>query len=425
MSELVTISIIVLCILGQAFFSGAEIAMVSVDRLRARHLAKSGHRPSQQVIEMIKKPEWILGTTLLGTNLCVVVGTTLATSQFYSWLGGVGVPIAIIVMTFINLVLAEIVPKSIFQQLSDWIAPRIIFALRLFTVVLFPLVWLFSKLAALLALPFGGINLKENLGIISKEELKLMMKMKHEKGDVKPSERKMINRLLHFTETEAGEIMVPLIDVTALSDQATIKEACDKFTQTKHRRLPIYHNRVDRIIGILISFDILGENSTKRIKPFIRPAYYIPPTMGVTELLKNLQNNGRSMAVVVDEFGGAVGIVTVEDILEEIVGNIEDEYDAAERLYALQKDGSIVINGRMTVEDLNEHFELKIPEGDYETVGGFIIHHLKRIPKAGEKLSLPNLELTITKATSRLIQEIIIQQAAPRDDPKSSRDISQ
>jgi putative hemolysin len=425
MSELVTINIIVLCVLGQAFFSGAEIAMVSVDRLRARHLAKSGHRPSQQVIEMIKKPEWILGTTLLGTNLCVVVGTTLATSQFYSWLGGVGVPIAIIVMTFINLVLAEIVPKSIFQQLSDWIAPRIIFALRLFTVVLFPLVWLFSKLAALLALPFGGINLKENLGIISKEELKLMMKMKHEKGDVKPSERKMINRLLHFTETEAGEIMVPLIDVTALSDQATIKEACDKFTQTKHRRLPIYHNRVDRIIGILISFDILGENSTKRIKPFIRPAYYIPPTMGVTELLKNLQNNGRSMAVVVDEFGGAVGIVTVEDILEEIVGNIEDEYDAAERLYALQKDGSIVINGRMTVEDLNEHFELKIPEGDYETVGGFIIHHLKRIPKAGEKLSLPNLELTITKATSRLIQEIIIQQAAPRDDPKSSRDISQ
>jgi putative hemolysin len=418
MSGLVTIIIIVLCVFGEAFFSGAEIALISVDRLRARHLAKSGHRPSQQVIEMLKKPEWILGTTLLGTNLCIVIGTTLATSQIYLWLGGIGVPVAIVIMTFINLVFSEIVPKSVFQQLSDWIAPRVIFILRLFTVIFFPLVWLFSKLAALLARLLRGSDSKEDLGIISKEELKLMMKMKHEKGDVKPSERKMINRLLNFTETEAGDIMIPLIDVTALSDQATIKEACDKYIQTKHRRLPVYHNRVDKISGILISFDILAEKDTKRIKPFIRPAYYIPPTMGVTELLKNLQSNGRSMAVVVDEFGGAVGIVTVEDILEEIVGNIEDEYDAAERLYALQKDGSIIINGRMTVEELNEHFELKIPEGDYETVGGFIIHHLKRIPKAGEKVSLPGLELTVSKATSRLIQEIIIQRAALRNDSK-------
>lgn len=418
MSGSVTVSIIVLCVLGQAFFSGAEIAMISVDRLRARHLAKSGHRTSQQILEMLRKPELILGTTLLGTNLCIVIGTTLAASQIYIWLGGIGIPVAIIVMTFINLVFAEIVPKSIFQQLSDWIAPRIIFILRLFTIILFPLVWLFSKMAALLAMLLGGGDLKENLGIISKEELKLMMKMKHEKGDVKPSERKMINRLLHFTETEVGDIMIPLIDVTALSDQATINEACDKFIQTKHRRLPIYHNRIDKIIGILISFDILGEKPTKRIKPFIRPAYYIPPTMGVTELLKNFQSNSRSMAVVVDEFGGAVGIVTVEDILEEIVGSIEDEYDAAERLYSLQKDGSIVINGRITVEALNERFELKIPEGDYETVGGFIIHHLKRIPKAGEKVSLPNLDLTITKATSRLIQEIIIQRATPPGDPR-------
>jgi putative hemolysin len=329
MSGLVTIIIIVLCVFGEAFFSGAEIALISVDRLRARHLAKSGHRPSQQVIEMLKKPEWILGTTLLGTNLCIVIGTTLATSQIYLWLGGIGVPVAIVIMTFINLVFSEIVPKSVFQQLSDWIAPRVIFILRLFTVIFFPLVWLFSKLAALLARLLRGSDSKEDLGIISKEELKLMMKMKHEKGDVKPSERKMINRLLNFTETEAGDIMIPLIDVTALSDQATIKEACDKYIQTKHRRLPVYHNRVDKISGILISFDILAEKDTKRIKPFIRPAYYIPPTMGVTELLKNLQSNGRSMAVVVDEFGGAVGIVTVEDILEEIVGNIEDEYDAA------------------------------------------------------------------------------------------------
>ncbi|MBN2601147.1 MAG: HlyC/CorC family transporter [Candidatus Marinimicrobia bacterium] len=417
MSGSVTSVIIFLCVLGEAFFSGSEIALVSVDRMRMKHAAKTGHKSSQRVLDLLKTPERILGTTLLGTNLCVVTSTTLAASRFYWWLGPIGVPISIVVITLINLFFAEIVPKSIFQQMSNQIAPRIIYILRLFMLLLFPLVWLFSKIAALFASVLGGDSSTADGGFVSKEELKLLMKMKHDKGDVKPSERKMINRLLHFTETNVKEIMIPLIDVAVLNERATVSEASVRFVQTKHRRIPIYKDRVDRIVGILNSFDILSESPSKKIKSMIRPAYYVPSTMGIAKLLEGLQNNGRNMAIVVDEFGGAEGIVTVEDILEEVVGDIEDEYDEVENLFKQQKDGSIIVSGRMPVDDLNDRFNLAIPEGDYETLGGFFLNQVKRIPKVGEKITLGNLELVVSKANNRIIGEITIHPATPPDDP--------
>jgi len=417
MSGTLAIIIIFLCVLGEAFFSGSEIALISVDRMRMKHAAKTGHKSSQKVLEMLKRPEQILGTTLTGANLCVVTSTTLAATRFYLWLGPIGIPVSIVVMTFINLIFAEIVTKSIFQQLSNQITPRIIHILRVFMFLFFPLVWLFSKAAMLLAAVFGGVNPAEKGGLVSREELQLLMKMKHDKGDVKPSERKMINRLLHFSEISVKEIMIPLIDVAVLSEKATVREASEQFVRTKHRRIPVFKDRVDKIVGILNSFDVLGENPAKRIKSMVRPAYYVPTTMGIASLLEDLQNNGKSMAIVVDEFGGAEGIVTVEDILEEVVGDIEDEYDEVENLFRQQPDGLIIVNGRMPVDDLNDRFNLTIPEGDYETIGGFFLDRIKRIPKVGEKIVLNDVELVVSKASNRTIGEVTIRPAIPRDDP--------
>ncbi|HDP67770.1 MAG TPA: HlyC/CorC family transporter [Candidatus Marinimicrobia bacterium] len=414
MTGILAIIIIFLCILGEAFFSGTEIALVSVDRMQLKHAAKSGHSASKLVSEMLKNPERILGTTLFGTNLCVVISTTVVSSQLYLWLGAMGVPVAIFVMTSINLVFAEIVPKSIFQQKSNDIVLRIIYILRFFMLLFFPVVWLFSQTASLIALIFGEKRVNDGL-FISKEELKLMMKMRHDTGDVKPSERKMINRLLHFTETSVREIMIPLIDVAVMSDKATIQEAAEYFVQTKHRRIPVYRDRVDKIVGVLNSFDILGENPSKSIKSLIRPAYYVPVTMGIAKLLEDLQNDHQSMAVVVDEFGGAEGVVTIEDILEEVVGDIEDEYDEVENLFRLRPDGTIVVSGRMPVDDINDRFGFIIPEGEYETIGGFFLHRTQRIPKVGEKIRLKNAELVVTKANSRIIGEIAIRRSDSSD----------
>ena len=415
MSTILTILIILICVLGEAFFSGSEIAIISVDKLRLRHSAKAGHRPSRLALEMLKKPEWILGTTLLGTNIFTITSTTLISSQLYILLGPIGIPIAIAIMAFTNWIFAEIVPKSVFQQLTNSLTPRIAYILRGFSLLFFPLIWLFSKTAGLLASLFGGAKADLKVPFISKEELKLLMRITTDKGDVKPSERKMINRLLTFTETEAQDIMLPLIDVAALSDKTFVKEAIQQFVQTKHRRLPIYSDRIDKIIGILNSFDILDENKNKKIKPFIRAAFYIPPTMSVSVLLEQLQSTGSNMAIVVDEFGGAEGIITIEDILEEVVGEIEDEYDKVKPLYQIQKEGSIIINGRMEVDDINERFELDIPEGDYESIGGFIINTLKKIPRPGESIKLPKVILTVQKATSRVVTEIKIQKVQSRN----------
>lgn len=417
MSVLLVIIIILMCVLSEAFFSGSEIALVSVDRMQLKHAAKKGHRPSQHALNILKNPERILGTTLLGTNISTITSNTLSASMFYMWLGPLGVPISIIIMTFINLVFAEIVPKSIFQQKSNEIVPHIIAILRFFMLVFFPLIWVFTNIASLIATIFGGKKRTDEGLFISKEELKLMMKMRHDTGDVKPSERRMINRLLQFTETSVREIMIPLIDVAVLSEKATIQEAAEYFVQTRHRRIPVYRNRVDKIVGILNSFDILGENPSKSIKSLIRPAYYVPVTMGIAKLLEDLQNDHQSMAIVVDEFGGAEGVVTIEDILEEVVGDIEDEYDEVENLFRLHPDGTIVVSGRMPVDDINDRFGFMIPEGEYETIGGFFLHRIQRIPKVGEKVRLKNAELIVTKANSRIIGEISIRRI---DTPEPS-----
>ena len=403
-----SLTIIILCIVGEAFFSGSEIALVSVDRLKLKHAAKSGHKSSQLVLNLLENPERILATTLFGTNIFVITSTTVAASLFYNLMGQIGIPLSIVVMSFVNWIFAEIVPKSVFQQLSNSITPKIAYFIKLLSLLFFPVTWTFTKISAGINQIISGKKKYSHEQIIGKEEMKLMMEMTRSKTDIKPSERKMINRMLNFSEIEISEIMMPLIEVSALSDKTTIDKAIEQFRQTKHRRLPIFHNRIDRITGILNSFDILGEKGNSSIKPFIREAYYVPHTKKASVLLEELQHNGINMAFVVDEFGGTEGIVTIEDILEEVVGEIEDEYDKFKPAYQIHKDGTIIAKGRMVIDELNDLFKLNIPPGDYETVSGFIINQLDRIPKAGETVKITGSTLIVHRASSKMVIEVKI-----------------
>ncbi len=245
MSILTHILIILVCVLSEAFFSGSEIALVSVDKIQLRHMTKKGHKPSSLALKLLRKPEWILGTTLLGTNLATITSTTISASLFYKLFGLVGIPVSILIMAFANWIFAEIVPKSIFQQLSNQLIPKISYVIHFFSLLFFPFVWLFSKIANGLVALFTGKHRIKKTPFVTREEMKHMIDFKHSRSDVKPSERQMINRLLDFSETEVSEIMVPLIDVKAISSKATVKEAVSLFVESKHRRLPVYHKRTN------------------------------------------------------------------------------------------------------------------------------------------------------------------------------------
>lgn len=403
--------IIFLCIVGEAFFAGAEIGLISVDRINLRHRAKIGHKPSIRVQELLKHPEWLLGTTLIGTNLCVALNTTLTTSLFYRWFGADGIVYAIFTLSLVNWIFAEIVPKSIFQHYADSLAPRISFLLYFVSIVLYPLVWLFTKAGSILAAIAGG-RFSTNLPFITREEIKLLMKVIGEKSDIKTSERKMIDRLLSFKELTANDVMVPLIKVIAISEKATVQEARILVARWKHRRLPVYRERIDQIIGILNSFDILGEEPAVPIRNFIRPATYAPSNMKVATLLELFQKSGNNMAIIVDEYGGTDGIVTIEDILEEIVGEIGDEYDLIQPLFRIQRDNSIIVSGQTDFREINERFKLDIPEGEYETISGYLIQQMQKIPQVGECYRVKDTVFTITRATPSAVLEIKIKRAS-------------
>jgi CBS domain containing-hemolysin-like protein len=411
MSTPLLLLIIILCILGEAFFAGAEIGLISIDRITLRHRAKLGHKASIRVQELLKHPEWLLGTTLVGTNLCVALNTTLTTSLFYHWFGADGIIYAILTLTFVSWIFAEIIPKSLFQHYANSLAPRISFLLYLMSIVLYPLVWFFSKAGSIIAALLGG-KFSTNLPFITRDEIKLLMKVIGEKSDIKTSERKMIDRLLSFKDLTAYDVMVPLIKVIAINEQATIQEARTLIARWKHRRLPVYRERIDQISGILNSFDILGEELAAPIKSYIRPAVYVPSNMKVTTLLEQFQKSGNNMAIVVDEYGGAEGIVTIEDILEEIVGEIGDEYDLIQPHYRVQRDASIVVSGQTDIREINERFNLDIPEGEYETISGFLMQQMQKIPQVGECYRVKDSILTVTRATPSAVLEIKIKRAS-------------
>ncbi len=400
--------LIFLCLLFEAFFSGSEIAVVAADKIRLRHLARKGSGTAQLVSNALKHPERLLSTTLIGTNLSVVTSTTIATSLLVRNFGESGVLYTALIMTPLLLILGEVIPKNLFQQRADSASLRVIRPLWLFSYLFYPLIYLLSQFAGYLSRAIGGSS--EGIPFVTKEELKSALKIGGKGSDMKVSEKNMIHRIFSFSETTVREVMIPLIEVVAIKEEATVAETIEKIAEKGYSRLPVYRSRIDEIVGILNSFDLLGATPRgKSIQTFVREALFVPETKAVDELLFQLQREGKSMGIVVDEYGGAVGVVTIEDILEEIVGEIEDEHDDEEWLYRELGEGRYIFKARMEIDQINERLPFRFPEGDYETLAGFIITRLGRIPREGEVIKYKNLTLTIKRATDRSVLEVEIR----------------
>ncbi|WP_313953174.1 hemolysin family protein [Accumulibacter sp.] len=408
---LLTVLFMVLCLIAEGFFSGSELGIVSADRMKLRHDAAKGSRGARLALEMLeKRPEWLLSTTLVGTNIAVVANSTITTAMMISLFGEAGSWLAVLVVAPLIWVFGEIVPKSVFQQRADAWTPRLIYVLRFFSIVFWPILIVFVTLSKFISRLAGGAE--EHNPFTLREQIQSMVQMPpQEGGDIQLIEKNMIRRMFNFSETTVSNVMVPLIDVDAVEKSCTVGEAVRLAVAGSHIRLPVFDGRIDRVIGVLNTMDLLGVDEASSIKPFITPTHYVPGSKSAESMLVELRKDGDAMAVVMDEFGGAEGIITLEDIIEEVVEDMQDEYDRQEKPAEWLKKlahRDYLVSARADPGMLSEKLGLKLPEGDYDTLSGFLLEHAREIPKVGTVIEVAGIKFTVQRATLQVIQEVQI-----------------
>jgi len=420
--NLLTILIMFLILCLEGLFSGVEIALVATDIHKIRNKAKNGSRSALLTMKLLDRPEWFLSTTITGTNLCVVTNTAIATSLFISVLGaGRGELVSVCVMIPLLLIMGEVVPKSIFQQHAETIALRLSWFIWVASLIFYPIVFVLSRISRSALYAFSEEQRTYYLPYITKAGLEFVLQRKADDGDIMTSEKNMIQRIFDFSESTAEQIMVPLSNITALSTETTLREAALIIPERGYSRIPVYRDKAYNIIGILSSFDLLevlygdtrksiSVSETDSVETCLRKkVLYVPETKPTDELLFELQQRGEHMAIVVDEYGGAVGVVTIEDILEEIVGEIDDEYsDNGRMLYRKVGPGKYLLNAQIKIDSVREIIPLEIPDGDYETLGGYLLHKMEKIPQRNESYRQGDILFIIEDADMKSIKEVLV-----------------
>ncbi|MDP2646480.1 MAG: hemolysin family protein [Desulfobacterales bacterium] len=409
MNIFLALAIIFICLLLEGIFSGSEIAMVSADQIKLRHDAAKGSRGAKLAIDMLQKPEWLLSTTLVGTNIAVVTNTTITTALTISLFGEEHSWLAIVLSAPLIWIFGEVVPKSVFQHCADAITPRAIFFLRFCSLLFYPLLIVFSGLSGVFNRVFGG---QAQNPFTLRNEIITMVQMPNKDGDIQHVEKNMIQRVFDFSETCARDVMVPLIDVVAIDRSDSCGRAVRLAAEKSHVRLPVYDERIDRVMGVLNSLELLGVDPQQSLAPFIRPVRYVPGNIGIKDLLLDLRKDGNTVAVVVDEFGGAEGLITIEDIMEEVVEEMEDEYDIGETTQQWVKKMSerdYIVSARIEIDNLEEELNINLPKGKYVTLAGYLLERSGQIPTIGTVIKAAGVAFTIQKATPQMIQEVRIR----------------
>jgi CBS domain containing-hemolysin-like protein len=410
-----TLILVFLGILMEAFFSGSEIGMVSVNRIKMKQLAEDGNSAARSILKLLENPERLFTTTSLGTNLAMVSSTAIFTAFMVTHFGDSGEWMAMIIISPLIFFGGEIIPKVIFQHRADSIMLLMIYPLIFFYKVLSPFIIWLSKASAKFTNQVQLASAQEHK-TFSRDQLRQVLSLESQTVDLGVTEKKIIHNIFNFGELLAEHCMVPLIQMTALKDTATLTEAHDVANDSGFSRMPIFHERIYNLIGILNTFDLLDQPvDNTPITSLIRPAYYIPPNKKIDDLLKELQQRGLHMAIVVDEYGGCIGLITIEDLLEKIVGEIEDEYDKPERTYEHYADGGYLVDGSTEISVLNDSLNWDIPSGDFDTLAGLTIDRLERIPNPGDQIMVGLYRITVKEASKRKIQALIIRKLDPKE----------
>ncbi len=406
------LAIFIPLLLLQMFFAASEIALVSANRRRLRQRAEEGYRGAGLALRLLSAPERLLATTLMGSNLAEIANTILITALLLKLFDPYGEIIAVVFLPPLLLLLGEITPKSIARQQATGLARRLAPAVWIISWVFYPVTMVFAGVSRLVLLAVGARQISP-LPFITREDLHLVVRKGGPEVDLEGQERMMIHRILKFSLRTVKEVMVPLVRVAAVPETLTVGQTLEEFRRTQYARLPVYQGRIDNLIGVLHGFDLLGVDLGGPIKPFIRPLHFVPEIKKIDLLLGEMQRLGIHLAAVVDEYGGVVGIVTIEDLLEEIVGEIADEFDQEVAPFMKLGEGHYLIRARMEIRALNEALHLDLPPGDYETLGGFLIAQWGDLPRVGEQLRFRDFYFVVRRADARAIKEVEVYVGVP------------
>ena len=412
-----SLALIGACILASAFFSAAEIAFIAANRVRLRHLAEQGSRVARGLMAAFQHPERLLATAMIGVTIVHVSASALTTALLLTWFDLQASFWATVVLTPIMLVFGEIVPKALAQSRATQVALATFDPLRGAAWLLAPLVGAANAIVRALLRSVGHTERRDPF--VSREDLRLLVESEPAGvTDVREEEREMIEGIFDLVETSVREIMVPLVDVVAVPEEATVAEAVLKIRETGHSRLPVYRERIDHVVGIVTALDILHRGAEgDTVKGLARPAHYVPSTQRISDLLPEMQRKRLQLAVVVDEYGGSEGIVSIEDIVEEIVGDIQDDHERPSSTLTPLPDGSYLVAGRLPIDELNETLEWDLPRKDYDTVAGLILSVLGRIPRPAEHVTVGRYELSVVDADERRILKVKVKAQASEPPP--------
>jgi putative hemolysin len=391
------------------FFTAARMTFILADRKEIQNQHQQGKTWASKALSLIERPSRLFQVSRMGVELSMLGSATLVlwfTLRDWGWTG-FSLSIPALLLGFI--LIGELLPMTLVAKKPHQLMRFMTRGISLASWVFLP--WLLIQRLAFAR--DSGRSERQKRGVapsVSRQELTWLIRGEEDEDNtLLQEERKIINRIFQFSETQVKEVMIPLVEVSAIEETATVGEVIHRVDQEGYSRFPVYRGRIDHILGIIHSFDFLGIASLDEpVGPYVRKTSFVPESMPVDELMLQLQREGNHMAIVVDEYGGSVGIVTMEDLLEEIVGEIQDEFDIQEDRYKELSPSQFLVNARMEIDEVNELLALGLPKEDCETLGGFLLKAFRRIPKKGESLIVGDVQYDIQKADERSIQEILI-----------------
>jgi putative hemolysin len=396
-----------------AFFSGSETALMSIDKLRVKYLVQKNRRGAQKLDALLSRPDHLLGAILVGNNLVNIAASVFATTFFVGLYGEQGELLTILILTPLLLILSEVCPKTYVAQYPEKVSFMVLRPIIFGMTILMPVVWLVTGVSRLLTRFIKG---EEERPIISEDEIRSIIRVGEETGVVAKEQRRMLHGIFELSQIRVRDVMIPRTEVAGIDVNTPFEDVLRLTQQARHSRFPVFEESLDNVVGIIHSKDILNYVDRPQefsIREVARPPYFVPESKPIETLLQSFRRKRVHLAVVVDEYGGVEGIVTLEDIVEEIVGEIQDEYDVEEVLIREIAPGRYLVDGSTSLRSINRRFGLQLSEEHANTLAGFLLRTMGSIPEVGDSCQSDGTRFIVRKVEDRRVEEIEMLLATP------------